>query len=80
MYSDEVQESSPNKQPRVVVLPGERGQEMYTTTALQRAAAIAAATAIVTQVSQGKTFTEQSNKQILEEAGKRKILVRKCLG
>ncbi len=37
MYSDEPDEISPSKQPRVIILPGE-GQDIFTTAALRKAA------------------------------------------
>ncbi|XP_064403293.1 uncharacterized protein C19orf47 homolog isoform X3 [Halichondria panicea] len=67
IYADEEAEYSPVKHPRVVVLPGERGQEMYTATALQRAAAIAVASAAI--MTQEETAATQRNKKILEAAG-----------
>ncbi len=70
MYADEETEYSPVKQPRVVVLPGESGQEMYTATALQRAAAIAVASAAI--LTQEDTPDTRKNRKILEAAGKHK--------
>ncbi len=67
MYADEDTEYSLVKQPRVVVLPGEGGQEMYTATALQRAAAIAVASAAI--LTQEDTVEAQKNRKILEAAG-----------
>ncbi len=63
------------KHPRVVVLPGERGQEMYTATALQRAAAIAVASAAI--MTQEETAATQRNKKILEAAGP--FVLHECL-
>ena len=67
LYSDEGEEYSPPKQPRVVILPGEGGQEMYTATALQRAAAIAASVAIATQE---ESPTSQKNRKMFEVEGR----------
>ena len=63
MYSDD--DYSPPKQPRVVVLPGERGQqEMYTATALSRAAAIAAASAAIVAQATQQQYQQQQQQEI----------------
>ena len=63
MYSDELVDYGQTKQPRVIVIPGER-QDMFTTSGLQKAAKVYE----TGEEQEGKLTTDRS-RRLLESAG-----------
>ena len=64
MYSDELEDSAPQpKQPRVIILPGER-RDIFTTSGLQKAAKVYESG----EEPEGKLTTDRS-RRLLESAG-----------